>query len=69
MKETTRRFVQILMLVSLASTASCYAQFTGGVQGTVQDSRGAIVPKATITLINTNTGVGPNGDQQRRWRI
>jgi hypothetical protein len=57
MKETTRRFVQILMLVLLASTANCYAQFTGGVQGTVQDSRGAIVPKATITLINTNTGV------------
>jgi hypothetical protein len=57
MKETTRRFFHILMLVLLISTASCYAQFTGGVQGTVQDSKGAVVPRATVTLINADTGV------------
>src|ERR1700676_1643275 len=57
MKKATRRFFQIPMLVLLMSTASCYAQFTAGVQGTVQDSKGAVVPSATVTLINADTDV------------
>ncbi len=57
MRETTKRFFEILVLVLLMATASCYAQFTGGVQGTVQDAKGAVIPKATVTLIAATTGV------------
>jgi len=57
MKKTTRRFLYVLALVLLISTASGYAQFNGNVQGTVQDSKGAVVPGATVTLINADTGV------------
>src|SRR6266702_8429650 len=57
MRETTRIFFRMMMLVLLIAAPSCYAQFSGGVQGTVQDARGGVVPKATITLINADTGV------------
>jgi hypothetical protein len=57
MKKTTRRFFQVSMLALLLATANCYAQFTGGVQGTVQDQKGAIVPQAKVTLMNVDTGV------------
>jgi len=33
-----------------------FAQFTGNVQGVVQDSTGAIVAKAELRLVNTSTG-------------
>jgi hypothetical protein len=56
MKDAKRRLFKTLMLL-LVSTASCYAQFSGGVQGTVQDQNGAIVPGATVTLMNVDTGV------------
>src|ERR1039458_3607074 len=61
MKETTRRFFNFLVLVLLISTASCYAQFNGNVQGTVQDSKGAVVPKASVTLVAAETGVTRTG--------
>ena len=57
MKETRRRFFQILLLLLLVSAVNCYAQFSGGVQGTVQDSNGSVIPNATVTLINAATGV------------
>jgi len=47
------RFVAFL----LVGTASCYAQFSGSVQGTVTDNTGASVPRATVTLTNTETKV------------
>ncbi|MFZ0745578.1 MAG: carboxypeptidase regulatory-like domain-containing protein, partial [Terracidiphilus sp.] len=47
----------IKALALLMATASCYAQFNGNVQGTVQDSNGAVVPNAKVTLIATDTGV------------
>lgn len=43
-----------LLLVLMASTAA--AQFKAGVQGTIKDTTGALVPEAKITLTNTETG-------------
>jgi hypothetical protein len=57
MKQTTKRSIQALTLFLLLATASCYAQFTGGLQGTVQDQKGAIVPQAKVALTNVDTGV------------
>src|SRR5215469_13097592 len=39
----------------LFSVALCHAQFTSNVQGVVQDSSGAVVTKATVTLTNVAT--------------
>ena len=38
-------------------TATAFAQFTASIQGIVQDPTGAGVAKASITLVNTATGV------------
>src|SRR6202522_1390813 len=57
MKQTTKRSIQALTLFLLLATANCYAQFTGGLQGTVQDQKGAIVPQAKVALTNVDTGV------------
>jgi len=37
------------------SAPLCFAQFTSNVQGVVQDPSGAVVAKATVTLINSGT--------------
>src|SRR5918911_980057 len=48
-----RTFLCGLTLLVVASNAS--AQFKAGVQGTVTDTAGAIVPGATVTLTNNET--------------
>jgi hypothetical protein len=57
MKESTRWVFQVLTLVSLLASANCYAQFSGGVQGTVQDQKGNVIPAANVTLKNVDNGV------------
>jgi hypothetical protein len=43
-----------LLLLFLSSSAS--AQFKAGIQGTIKDTAGALVPQAKVTLTNTETG-------------
>src|SRR5207247_9552525 len=51
-----RRLLFAVLLLAIASPA--LAQFqTATVLGTVRDSTGAVVPGATISLLNTGTGV------------
>ena len=45
-----------LCSVLLLATATAFAQFTASIQGVIQDSTGAGVPKATIHLVNVATG-------------
>jgi hypothetical protein len=58
MLKTLSLFVRLslcgLFLLGLAVTAN--AQFKAGIQGTVKDSSGALIPGATITLTNAETG-------------
>jgi len=43
-----------LLLLFLATTAN--AQFKAGIQGTIKDTNGALVPQAKVALTNTETG-------------
>jgi Carboxypeptidase regulatory-like domain len=44
-------------LAALLCCGVCFAQFSAGVQGIVEDQSGAVVPKAKLTLVNTATNV------------
>lgn len=48
-------FACLLLLLALAVPVR--AQFKASIQGTVQDPTGAVVPGATITVLNQETGV------------
>jgi hypothetical protein len=56
------KFGRILSVTSLAvfflllGTSSLMAQFSSGLEGTIFDPTGAIVPNATVTLHDVNTG-------------
>jgi len=46
----------VLLVIALAvSTVSVQAQFRASLRGTVSDSTGAVVPGATVTLVNKDT--------------
>ncbi len=55
---TVRLFVHAafcgLLLLFVVGTAN--AQFKAGIQGTIKDTAGALVPQAKVTLSNTETG-------------
>jgi hypothetical protein len=56
MSARTPRFASCFLALILASTCS-WAQFSGSIQGTVQDPAGAMVPNAKVQLRNTETSV------------
>jgi len=47
--------VLIIAVCVLFSTGTALAQFNGSLSGTVQDQTGAVVPNATVTLLNLGT--------------
>ena len=47
----------VLVLLALCATASAAQEFRGAVTGRVTDSSGLVVPGATVTVMNTATGV------------
>src|SRR6266498_3197664 len=48
--------VMVCGLVLLAAMVTAQAQFKAGIQGTVSDSGGGLVPEAKITLTSKETG-------------
>src|SRR6266545_3448344 len=47
--------VMMCGFVLLSAMATAQAQFKAGIQGTVTDTAGGLVPEAKITLLNTET--------------
>src|SRR5437773_89642 len=47
--------LRALLALMLLSATVCFAQFSSNLQGVVQDPSGAVVPKATVTIVNTGT--------------
>ncbi len=56
-KRLSRRFTSIVFCVALLTSVTCWAQFSGSLQGSVQDPTGAAVPSAMVTLTNVDTNV------------
>src|SRR4051794_1164701 len=50
-----RAAIAVVFGVLVLGASLCYGQFTSNVQGAVQDPSGAVVPKATVTLVNVGT--------------
>lgn len=59
----------VVLWVSLAAVSAAGAQTTGAtLQGTVSDEQGAVIPGATVTITNVETGmVRPAVTDQRGW--
>lgn len=51
------RVVQVLMICFIASASAFGQSTTGGVNGTITDTTGAVVPGTSVTLSNVGTGV------------
>src|ERR1017187_5580710 len=57
MSPSSRCSVIRFAALSVLGTAACWAQFSGSIQGTVQDPAGAVVPNAKVQLKNPATSV------------
>ncbi len=51
------RAIRVFMMLQIMVSTACYAQFNGSLQGSVQDTKGAAIPGASITLVMVDTGV------------
>ena len=51
------QFVTRFAILAVVLSAYSWAQFSGSIQGTVQDPAGAVVPNAKVQLKNTATSV------------
>ena len=52
-----QRFLPVLAALCLMSAAAVWASISGSISGIVTDASGALVPNATVTAANTDTGV------------
>ncbi len=50
-------FLCLFAIILVAASNTAFAQFSSGLQGTVQDPSGAGIAKATVRLVNTATNV------------
>ena len=57
MSHVAQHLVRFLTILALVSAVTCFAQFSGSIQGTVGDPSGSAITSATVTLRNTDTGV------------
>jgi hypothetical protein len=67
-----RRLAWLLVCVCLAGTAPALAQSTTGtIQGTVKDNQGGVIPGATVTLRNIDTGISRDTvtAEEGQWRF
>ncbi len=62
-------FTAFLLLLCLALAVPVFAQVNSSVQGRVSDATGAVIPSATVTAVNVETGVSRTNDGQRHWRL
>ena len=52
-----RRLVGVILLTSVAASPLAAQSTTGSIQGTVKDNQDALVPGATVTVRNIDTGL------------
>ena len=52
-----RRSFPCILLLSAGWSSAAMGQFSGSIQGTVQDTSGAVIPQAQVTLTNTDNQV------------
>jgi carboxypeptidase family protein/TonB-dependent receptor-like protein len=50
------RNMLLIMILTLMPSLAVYAQYGAGIQGTVKDKTGAVIPGAEITIISLETG-------------
>src|SRR5215475_4384696 len=63
--------LRFLGLIIFFLAPLCFAQFTSNVQGVVQDSSGAVVPKANVRITNdgTQATVSTSSDENGNFRF
>src|SRR5206468_8445182 len=54
----------VFLVLMVLSSATAWAQFTSGIEGTVSDPTGAVVPGATVTIKNEETGASQTAQTQ-----
>jgi hypothetical protein len=70
MRFSTRIAILLMLLIGMGSV-SAVAQFSSGIEGTVQDQSGAILSNAKVTLVDTKLGVARtvNSNQSGYFRL
>lgn len=56
-RQSTAVHVALLVVCACLLTTFVHAQYRGSIRGTVTDPQGAVVPGATVTLLNTDTNL------------